>query len=161
MEALWLSPPKKFMRVHSAGKVMASIFWDSQGAIMIDYLEQGRTINGAYYAGELRRYARQLTRGVVLLQDTDPAHTSQLAMTAATECGFEILPHPPYSPDMAPLPKTEIPSSWYTVWKQLRCHRGSKRVLGGQGKAFYFEGIRQLEQRLATCIALKGDYIEK
>ena len=21
-------------------------------------------------------------------------------MTAATECGFEILPHPPYSPDM-------------------------------------------------------------
>ena len=32
---------------------MASIFWDSQGVIMIDYLEQGRTINGAYYAGEL------------------------------------------------------------------------------------------------------------
>ena len=23
-------------------------------------------------------------------------------MTAATECGFEILLHPPYSPDMAP-----------------------------------------------------------
>ena len=23
-------------------------------------------------------------------------------MTAATECGFEILPHPPYSPDIAP-----------------------------------------------------------
>ena len=28
---------------------MASIFWDSQGAIMIDYFEQGRTISGAYY----------------------------------------------------------------------------------------------------------------
>ena len=28
-------PPKKFKRVHSAGKVMASIFWDSQGVIMI------------------------------------------------------------------------------------------------------------------------------
>ena len=23
-----------------------------------------------------------------------PAHTSQVAMTAATECGFEVLPHP-------------------------------------------------------------------
>ena len=47
------SPPhQKFMRVHPAGKVMASIFWNSQGVIMIDYLEQGRTINGAYYAGE-------------------------------------------------------------------------------------------------------------
>ena len=27
-------PPKKFKSVHSAGKVMASNFWDSQGVIM-------------------------------------------------------------------------------------------------------------------------------
>ena len=33
--------------------------------------------------------------------------------------------------------------------------------LGDQEKAFYFEGIRKLEQRWAKCIALKGDYIEK
>ena len=32
-------PPKKFKRVHLTVKVMASIFWDSQGVIMIDYLE--------------------------------------------------------------------------------------------------------------------------
>ena len=41
-------PPKKLKRFHSAGKVMALIFLDSQGVIMIDYLEQGRTIKGAY-----------------------------------------------------------------------------------------------------------------
>ena len=29
-------PPKKFKRVHSAGKVTTSIFWDSQGLIMIN-----------------------------------------------------------------------------------------------------------------------------
>ena len=40
------STHKKFKSVHSARKVMASIFWDSQGVIMIDYIEQGRTING-------------------------------------------------------------------------------------------------------------------
>ena len=45
---------KKFKRVHPAGKVMASVIWNSQGVIMIDYLEQGRTINGAYYAGKLK-----------------------------------------------------------------------------------------------------------
>ena len=44
----------------------------------------------------------KLTRSVLLMQDNAPAHTSQVAMTAATECGFEILPHPLYSPDMAP-----------------------------------------------------------
>ena len=77
---------------------------------MIDYLEQGRTINDACNAGQLRRLRQEiarerqgkLTRGVLLLQDNAPAHTSQVAMTAATECRFDFLPHPPYSPDMAP-----------------------------------------------------------
>ena len=31
---------------------MASIFWDSQSFIMMGYLEEGCTINGAYYAEE-------------------------------------------------------------------------------------------------------------
>ena len=51
--------PKKCIRVHSAGKVIASIFWDSQRVIMIGNLEQDRTINDAYFAGELR-WLRQI-----------------------------------------------------------------------------------------------------
>ena len=39
--------------------------------------------------------------------------------------------------------------------------RGSKGVLGGPGKAFYFEGIRKLDHRWVNCIVLKGDYFEK
>ena len=93
MEAPCVTPPKKCKRYHSAGRVMASIFWDSKGVIMIDYLEQGHTINGAYYAGELRRLRQEiarkwqgmLTRSVLLLQNNAPAHTSQVAMTASTE----------------------------------------------------------------------------
>ena len=77
---------------------------------MIDDLEQSRKKNGAYYAGEWRQIrletARKrrgkLTIGVLLLQDNAPAYMSQVAVTAATHCGFEILPHPPYSLDMAP-----------------------------------------------------------
>ena len=53
------TPPKTFKSVHSAGKMMASIIWDSQWVIMIDYLEQGRTINSAHYAGELRRLCQK------------------------------------------------------------------------------------------------------
>ena len=107
-----------------------------------------------------------MTRGVLLLQDKAPAHTSQVAMTAATECGFEILPHPPCSPDMAP-------SGFYGIPK-LKSHlRGTQygsnegvieavnTYLGNQETAFYFEGIRKLEQRWAKCTDLKGDYIEK
>ena len=126
---------------------------------MIDYLEQGGMINGAYYAGELKRLHQEiprkrrgkLTHGVLLLQDNAPAHTSQVVMTAATECGFEILPHSTFSPDMAP-------SDFYLFPKlksNLRgTHYGSfegvieavNQYLGDQEKAFYFEGIRKLDR---------------
>ena len=74
---------------------MASIFWDSQWVIKVDYLEQGRTRNSAYYAGKLRQLRQEITRkrqgkptrGVLLLKDNAPVHTSQVAMTAATKCG--------------------------------------------------------------------------
>lgn len=47
------SAPKKAKAVKSAGKVMASVFWDSNGILMIDYLPKGQTINGEYYANLL------------------------------------------------------------------------------------------------------------
>ena len=55
-------PPKKLKRVHPVGKVIALIFWNSQMVIMIGYLEQGRTINGAYNAGEMRRLRQAIAR---------------------------------------------------------------------------------------------------
>ena len=54
------SPPKKFKRVSSTG--MASIFWDSQDVIMVDYLEEDGTINGAYYVEELRRLSQEIVK---------------------------------------------------------------------------------------------------
>ena len=112
-----------------------------------------------------RKRRGKLTRGVLLLKDNAPAHTSFVAMTTATKCGFEILPHPPYFPYMAP-------SDFYQLPK-LKSHlRGSQygsnegvigavnKYLGDQENAFYFEGIRKMEQKYAKCIALKVDHIE-
>ena len=151
---------------------MASIFWDNQGVIMVDYLEEGRTIKCILCrrteAGVRRLWRRggKLTRGVLLLQDNAPAHTSQVAMAAATECNFEVLPHPMYSPDLAP-------SDFY-LFNKLKtspCGRnfGSNEglidavneYLGDQDEDFYFEGISKMEQRWRKCIKMKGDYIEK
>ena len=73
----------KFKRVSSAWKVMASIFWDSQGVIMVDYTEEGCAINGTYYAEELRPLRRvkkrrgKLIQGVLLLQYNAQANTSR------------------------------------------------------------------------------------
>ena len=42
--------PKKFKTQPSAGKGMATVFWDAQGVIMLDFLAKKSTITGAYYA---------------------------------------------------------------------------------------------------------------
>ena len=41
--------------VPSVGKVMASVFWDAEGILFIDYLEKGKTITGEYYSNLLTR----------------------------------------------------------------------------------------------------------
>lgn len=46
-------PPKKAKTVLSAGKVMTTVLWDSQGIILVDYLEKGKTISSTYYASLL------------------------------------------------------------------------------------------------------------
>ena len=48
-----LGNSKKFKTQPSAGKVMATVFWDAQGVIMLDFLAKKSTITGAYYANLL------------------------------------------------------------------------------------------------------------
>jgi len=49
------SAPKKTGSVPSVGKVMASVFWDAEGILFIDYLEKGKTITKEYYSNLLTR----------------------------------------------------------------------------------------------------------
>ena len=56
-KAQWVGPvsprPKKFKAQPSAGKVMATVFWDAKGVIMLDFLPKRSTITGVYYANLL------------------------------------------------------------------------------------------------------------
>ncbi|GFU16288.1 mariner transposase [Nephila pilipes] len=46
----------------SAGKVMASVFWDTHGVIFIDYLEKGKSINSDYYIDLLVRLKEEIAK---------------------------------------------------------------------------------------------------
>jgi len=48
--------PKKFRVQKSAGKILASIFWDQDGILLIDYLPKGHTINAKYYSSLLVQF---------------------------------------------------------------------------------------------------------
>lgn len=166
--------PKKARVIPSAGKVMASVFWDSQGVLLIDYLEKGHTVTGLYYSQLLKRLREaikekrpgMLTRGVLFHHDNAPAHTSVLAMATIRDCGYELVPHPPYSPDLAPsdfhlFPKMKkaLAGRHFASDNDVIDAVGS--FLESQTKEFFYAGIMALQHRWRKCSAIEGDYVEK
>ena len=95
--------PKKFKTQPSAGKVMATVFWDAQGVIMLDFLAKKSIITVAYYANlldQLRTVIHEkrrgkLSKGILLQQDNARIHTCKIAMDAAERNGYKLIPHPP------------------------------------------------------------------
>jgi len=81
------SAPKKTRSVPSAGKVMASVFWNAEGTLFIDYLEKGKTITGEHYSNLLTRLDEKIhekrpclqKKKIIFHQDNAPAHKSLLA----------------------------------------------------------------------------------
>jgi len=102
--------PKKIRVQKSAGKVLASIFWDQDGLLLIDYLPNGQTINAEYYSSLLvqlkvilkEKLRGKVTKGVLFLHDNVPAHRAVAIRKKLAYLGFQCLYHPPYSPDLTP-----------------------------------------------------------
>jgi len=91
------SPPSKFKTQPSTGKIMATIFLDSKGVLLIDYLPDKNTMNGLYYANLLLKLRqaiwdkrREMLRHVVwLVHDNSPVHKSTLpSMLYATVASY-------------------------------------------------------------------------
>ena len=101
---------KKFKTQPAADKVMATVFWDAKGVIMLDFLPKKSTISGMYYANlldQLRTAIREkrrgkISKGVLLQQDNARFPPCKVAMDAVERNGYELIPHPAFSPDLAP-----------------------------------------------------------
>jgi histone-lysine N-methyltransferase SETMAR len=79
--------------------------------LFIHYLENGKTITGEYYTNLLTRLQKKKKRQknrfakkkkFIFHQDNTPAHKRILAMGKLRDLHYELLEHPPYSPDLAP-----------------------------------------------------------
>ena len=125
MEAHRLTHPLKFKVAFLSKKVMASVFWDRESGLMIEYLERAPLLmesimlmNYTAYVKKSRKRRGKLRNGVHLLQDNAPAHTSKVAMAAEKEFGYKILTHPPFSQDLAPSDYFLFPKSKESLRKK-------------------------------------------
>ena len=69
--------PRKFKRTQSADKVMATVFWDRKGVLLVDFMANGTTINADRCCETLKKLRRAIqnrrrgmpTKGLCLLHD--------------------------------------------------------------------------------------------
>ena len=101
--------PQKIRVQKSPGKVLASIFGDQDGILLINYLPQGPTTNAEYYSYVLvqlkdilkEKRRAKFTKGVLFFHDNDPAHRALVTQKKLAYLGFHCLGHPPCSLDLA------------------------------------------------------------
>jgi transposase len=94
-----------------ARKLMASVFWETKRALVVEFMEQGTTITSEVYRKTVKKTAQghseqkksgMLTSGVVLLHRNVRPHTVARTRALLKRFNWELFDHPPYSPDLAP-----------------------------------------------------------
>ena len=166
--------PVQCRQQSGTSKVLATIFWDIEGVVMIDYCPPNTTITGAYYAqlmsklrNEIKTKRRgKLSRGIRLLHDNAPPHKSHIAQAAIAECGFNPLSHPPYSPDLAPSDyflfgtlKNSLRGKIYESISELT--DATNDFLAELPSKAYHSAIEALPKKWETCITSNGHYFEQ
>lgn len=150
-------------------KVMLCVWWDAQGVIYWELLPPNTSITARYYcdqlqklADEIRRTRPQRTR-VLFLHDNARPHVAKITREAILNLGWETLPQPAYSPDIAP-------SDFY-LFRSLENGLRNK-VFSDEEEVklflvdfflrkppeFYRKGIESLPERWKKVIDCDGDY---
>jgi len=156
-------------------KTMLCIWWDQKGVIYHELLEQSETINGERYRLQLIRLKRALHEKrpewedrhekVIIQHDNARPHIHWAVKKYIEGTNWEVLPHPPYSPDIAP--------SDYHLFRSMQSALSGERFnsrediqiwidnwIASKTKDFFSRGIRLLPERWANIVASDGAYFE-
>jgi [histone H3]-lysine36 N-dimethyltransferase SETMAR len=154
-------------------KVMLCIWWDWKGVVHYEVLPPGLTMNSVLYCKQLDRLEERIQKtrpelanrkGVVFHHDNARPHTSKMTRQKLLELGYEVLPHPPYSPDLAP--------SDYYLFLALQnflndkkfvskrgCENALRQFFDQKSRKFYTDGIMQLPTRWQKVAEQNGTYL--
>jgi len=163
---------KKFKTAQSNVKQMIFIY-DCKGVIMTDRLPSGTTVTAAYYCQFLQKLRRKmhtnrpdlLENGVLILHDKARPYIGKAVRELLDRYSWEVLPHPPYSPDMSPpdfglFPKLKINmlGVHFSMLEDLSA--SVTRRVRQLNCSTDLMGIMDLPKRWNAVIRQKGDYTE-
>ncbi|XP_065799354.1 histone-lysine N-methyltransferase SETMAR-like [Muntiacus reevesi] len=155
-------------------KIMVTVWWSAAGLIHYSFLNPGETITSEKYAQQINEMHQKLQhlqpalvnrKGPVLLHDNTRPHVAQPALQKFNELGYEVLPHPPYSPDLLPTD--------YHFFKHLDnflqgkhfhnqqdAENAFQEFVESRSTGFYTTGINELTSRWQKCVDCNGSYFD-
>jgi len=150
-----------------------SVWWDWKGVVYFELLPRNQTINSDVYCQQLDKLNAAIKekrpelinrKGFIFHQDNARPHTSLMTRQKLGQLGWEVLMHPPYSPDLAP--------SDYHLFRSLQNSLNGKtfgndeaikshlvQFFADKGQKFYERGILNLPGRWQKVIEQNGNYI--
>ena len=168
------SPRPKYFRVqNSPGKVLASIFWDQDGILPIDYFPKGQSIKAGYYLTLLvqlkvtleERHWGKVTKVVLFVHENVPDHRAFATQKKLTYLCFQFLDHPPYSLHLAPSDYHLFPGLKkqlkVTIYPPTRRSLGPRRPDWTDNIPNFLKGLQKLQKLAKKCIELRGENVEK
>lgn len=150
-------------------KILLSFWWDTEGPVHWEMLRQGQTITAEVYCQQLDRVAAALAQKrphrqhQIFLQDNARPHTARLTQRKLAQLGWEVLDHPPYSPDLAPSDYKAFRSlqNWlngkeFATEEELR--QSVQEWMDSRPAGFWVMGFVDLPERWRKVIEYEGDY---
>lgn len=103
---------------------------------------------------------------IILHQDNAPAHTAETTRLELGVLGCQLLDHPPYSPDLAPMDFRIFPVVKSALKGQrfdsfLELQYAVHRVVATFDSQWYRDMFDKWVSRHQKCVTVLGDYIEK
>lgn len=156
-------------------KTMLCVWWDQQGIIYFELLKPGETVNTDRYHQQLIKLHRAIREkrpefkerhdSLIFLHDNAPAHTSLVVRNYLKNIKWEALPHPPYSPDLAPSDYHLFSSMGHALTEQhFTSYEDVRKWLNewfaSKEEIFFWRGIHKLPERWEKCVASDGKYFE-
>lgn len=167
-------PPVKARRDQHSKKVMMTLLFDRCGPLTIDFLEEGATINADRYSATVQKLKtdvqnkrRSGEKPYILHHDNARPHTAKSTVEVIERANFELLPHPPYSPDLAPADFAIFPKMKKLLRGRIFANRGDLEALTRHvlvhemPRSDFASAIDDMHSRWLKCVQLSGDYVEK
>lgn len=166
--------PKKARQVRSKVKVMLLVFFDAEGLVHHEYLPEGTTVNQTYYIEVLKRVRDAIRRkrpemwrsgDWFLHHDNAPAHSAIKTREFLAKHSITVLPHPPYSPDLAPcdfflFPKLKKPLKGRRFETIPEIKANATNELKNITKELFHDCFQTWKHRWDKCVRRGGEYFE-